>query len=118
MVSLTPTVSSSKSKSYKAQKVQQYALNSQQQALQILTNDEVENWSFSSFLLALLTDKIFSQNWILIMNIHYWHKYVKNMLSCLKWIIFGMFYSIYKLPTTYHLAKNLLKSDLLKATQI
>ena len=38
----------------KAQKVQKYALNSQQQALQILTNDvEVENWSLSSFLLAV-----------------------------------------------------------------
>ena len=40
---------------YKAQKVQKYALNSQLQALQILTNDdEVENWSLSSFLLAVL----------------------------------------------------------------
>ena len=39
---------------YKAQKVQKYALNSQLQALQILTNeDEVENWSLSSFLLAV-----------------------------------------------------------------
>ena len=39
---------------YKVQKVQKYALNSQLQALQILTNDdEVENWSFSSFLLAV-----------------------------------------------------------------
>ena len=41
---LTSTVSRSKSKWYKAQKVQKYALNSQLQALQILTNDdEVEN---------------------------------------------------------------------------
>ena len=41
---LTPIVSRSKSKWYKAQKVQKYALNSQLQALQILTNDdEVEN---------------------------------------------------------------------------
>ena len=39
---------------YKAQKVQKYALNSQLQALQILTNDdEVENWSLSSFLLNI-----------------------------------------------------------------
>ena len=39
---------------YKPQKVQKYALNSQLQALQILTNDdEVENWSLSSFLLAV-----------------------------------------------------------------
>ena len=39
---------------YKAPKVQKYALNSQLQALQILTNDdEVENWSLSSFLLAV-----------------------------------------------------------------
>ena len=38
----------------KAQKVQKYALNSQLQELQILTNDdEVENWSLSSFLLAV-----------------------------------------------------------------
>ena len=37
-------VSRSKSKWYKAQKLQKYALNSQLQALQILTNDdEVEN---------------------------------------------------------------------------
>ena len=41
---LTPIVSRSKSKWYKAQKVQKYALNSQLQALQILTNDdEFEN---------------------------------------------------------------------------
>ena len=33
-----------------------YALNSQLQALQILTNDdEVENWSLSKFLLAVQT---------------------------------------------------------------
>ena len=39
---------------YKVQKVQKYALNSQLQALQILTNDdELENWSLSSFLLAV-----------------------------------------------------------------
>ena len=44
MISLTPIVSRSKSKWYKAQKVQNCALNSQLQALQILTNDdEVEN---------------------------------------------------------------------------
>ena len=51
MIKLTPIVSRSKSKCYKAQKVQKYAL----QALQILTNDdEVENWRLSSFLLAVL----------------------------------------------------------------
>ena len=39
---------------YKAQPVQKYALNSQLHALQILTNDdEVENWSLSSFRLAV-----------------------------------------------------------------
>ena len=39
---------------YKAQKVQKYVLNSQLQALLILTNDdEVENWSLSSLLLAV-----------------------------------------------------------------
>ena len=39
----------------KAQKVQKYTLDSQLQALQILTNDdEVENWSLSSFLLAVI----------------------------------------------------------------
>ena len=39
---------------YKAQKVQKYALNWQLLALQILKNDdEVENWSLSSFLLAV-----------------------------------------------------------------
>ena len=44
MIQLTPIISRSKSKLYKAQKVQKYALNSQLQALQILTNDdEVEN---------------------------------------------------------------------------
>ena len=44
IIQLTPIVSRSKSKWYKAQKVQKYALNSQLQALQILTNDgEVEN---------------------------------------------------------------------------
>ena len=38
-----------------AQKVQKYALNSQLQALQILENDdEVENWSLSSFFLAVI----------------------------------------------------------------
>jgi hypothetical protein len=41
---ITPKVSRSKSKWYKAQKVQKYALNSQLQALQILNyDDEVEN---------------------------------------------------------------------------
>ena len=44
MILLTSIVSRSKSKFYKAQKAQKYALNSQLQALQILTNDdEVEN---------------------------------------------------------------------------
>ena len=39
---------------YKVQKVQKYALNLQLQALQIFTNDdEVENLSLSSFLLAV-----------------------------------------------------------------
>ena len=39
---------------YMAQKVKKFALNSQIQALQILTNDdEVENWRLSSFLLAV-----------------------------------------------------------------
>ena len=39
-------------------KVKKYALNSQLQALQILTNDEeVENWSLSSFLLAVQTEQ-------------------------------------------------------------
>ena len=40
MISLTPIASRSKTKCYKAQKVQKYALNSQLQALQILTNDD------------------------------------------------------------------------------
>jgi hypothetical protein len=41
---VTPIVSRSKSKLYKAQKVQKYALNSKIQTLQILKNDdEVEN---------------------------------------------------------------------------
>jgi uncharacterized membrane protein len=54
MISLSPIVCRSKSKLYKAQQVQKYALNSQLQALQILTNDdEDENWSLSSFLLAV-----------------------------------------------------------------
>ena len=44
MIKLTPMVSRSKIKWYKAQKVKKYALNSQLQALQILTNDdEAEN---------------------------------------------------------------------------
>ena len=44
---------------YKAQKVQKYALNSQLQALQILTNDdEVKNWSLSSFVLAVFKSRI------------------------------------------------------------
>ena len=48
MIWLTPIVSRSKSKWYKAQKVQKYALNSQLQAYQTLKNDdEVENWSLS-----------------------------------------------------------------------
>ena len=43
-----------KMKWYKAQKVQKHALNSQLHALQTLTNDdEVENLSLSSFLLAV-----------------------------------------------------------------
>jgi hypothetical protein len=54
MIWLTPIVSRSKSKWFKAQKVEKYALNSQLQALQILKNyDEVENRSLSSFLLAV-----------------------------------------------------------------
>ena len=48
-------VSRSKNKWYRAQKVQKYDLNSQLQALQILTNDdEVENWRLSSFLLTVV----------------------------------------------------------------
>ena len=44
IIQLTPIVSRSKSKWYKAQKVQKYALKSQLLALQILANDdEVEN---------------------------------------------------------------------------
>ena len=44
MISFTPIVSRSKGKCYKDQKFKRYALNSQLQALQILTNDdEVEN---------------------------------------------------------------------------
>ena len=55
IIQLTPIVSRPKSKWYKAQKVQKYATNSQLQALQILTNDdEVENLSLSSFLLAVI----------------------------------------------------------------
>ena len=54
MIWLAPIVSKSKSNWYTAQKVQKYALNSQLQALQILKNDdEVENWSLSSFLLKM-----------------------------------------------------------------
>ena len=54
MILLTPIVSTSKSEWYKARKVQKYALNSQLQTLQILTNDdEVENGSLSTFLLAV-----------------------------------------------------------------
>ena len=69
---MTPIVSRSKSKCYKAQKVQKYALNSQPLALRILTNnDEVENWRLSSFLLAvnggsitnILTSIRFETNW-------------------------------------------------------
>ena len=52
----------SKSKCYKVQKVPKYALSSQLQALQIFTNnDEVENWSLSSFLLAVIR-MLFFQN--------------------------------------------------------
>jgi hypothetical protein len=44
IILITPIVSRSKSKWYRAQKVQKYTLNSQLQALQILANnDEVEN---------------------------------------------------------------------------
>ena len=40
---------------YKSPKIQKYALNSQLQALQILTNnDEVENRRLSSFLLGVI----------------------------------------------------------------
>ena len=54
MIQLTPIVSTSKSKWYKAPKVQKFARNSEPQALQILRNDdEVENCSLSSFLLAV-----------------------------------------------------------------
>jgi hypothetical protein len=40
MIYLTPIVCRSKSKWFKAQKVEKYALNLQLQALQILTNDD------------------------------------------------------------------------------
>ena len=65
MIQLTPIVSTSKSKCYKSQKVQKCALNSQLQALQILTiDDEVENWSVSSLLLAvhgeIIMENVFS----------------------------------------------------------
>ena len=54
MIWLTPIVSRTRNKWFKDQKVQKYALKSQLQALQILTNDdEVENWCLSSFLLAV-----------------------------------------------------------------
>ena len=44
MIYLTPIVSRSNSKWYKAQKAQKYALDSQQQALQTFKyDDEVEN---------------------------------------------------------------------------
>ena len=44
MIKLTPKFSRSKSMWFEAQRVQKYALNSQLQALQILTNDdEVKN---------------------------------------------------------------------------
>ena len=44
IIELTPIVSRSKSRWYKAQKVKKYALNKKLQALQILKNDdEVEN---------------------------------------------------------------------------
>ena len=47
-------VSRSKNKWYKAKNVQQYALKTKLKALQILTNDdEVENQSLSSFVLAV-----------------------------------------------------------------
>ena len=60
----------SKSKWYKAQKVQKYALNSQLQALQILTSDdEVENWSLSSFLLP-------------VQNIVFWPKIYLILYPC------------------------------------
>ena len=51
-------ISKSKSKCYKAKKIQKYALNSQLKAYQILTNrHEVENWSLSSFLLAVIQNQ-------------------------------------------------------------
>ena len=54
IIYLTPIVSRSKSKCYRAQKIQKYALDSQLQALQILTNNnEVKNLSLSSFLSAV-----------------------------------------------------------------
>ena len=40
MIRLTPIVSRSKSNWYKVLKAQKYALNSQQQALQMLKNDD------------------------------------------------------------------------------
>ena len=59
---LTPIVSTSKSKWCKAQKVQKYALDSQLQALQILTNDdEVQNWSLSTLLLAVWAEQLNSK---------------------------------------------------------
>ena len=52
---------------YMAQKVKKYALNSKIQALHILTNDdEVENGSLSSFLLAVMIYK--SKTWIGFLN--------------------------------------------------
>ena len=60
MISLTPIVFRSKSKCYKTQKVQKYALKSQLQALQILKIEyEVENIRLFSFLLAVLEIKTF-----------------------------------------------------------
>ena len=54
MIWSTPIVSRSKRKCYKSQKVHKWALNSQLQALQTLTNDdEFENWRLSSFFLAV-----------------------------------------------------------------
>ena len=55
MIQLTPIVSRSKTKPYKSQKNLEFALNSQIQTYQILTNDdEVCIPSISSILIAVL----------------------------------------------------------------
>ena len=77
IILLIPIVSRSKSKWYKAQKVQKYALNSKPQALQILKNDdEVENWSLSSFFLAVWTTLLNqTENWktnVMLISLYVW----------------------------------------------